>query len=309
MSEFYKKKNLTLLSLLTIIMSACGSATQNQANISTAVAQTVVAQSSLTEIASRPTLTPVPSTEATVLPDVMGTNTPAPVLGAPGCTVSARLAGETPPDGALLKPGEYFWKTWSIENTGTCTWDSTYKLIYKSGDLLEGLTSYPLTGTIAPGETRDITIYLKTPDTEGTFTGYWAFQTPWNATFGVGPSSNPFYVEVVVTDARRPRYGITSVAYEIVRSPEEGCPTNVLYTVYATITTNGPFEFEYFWEQSDGNESGLKPMVFTEAGSQTISRRWMVGKGDSPNPRWMQIIVTLPSRHEYAKAVWPNNCP
>jgi hypothetical protein len=304
-----KKKHLLILSLLTILMSACGSSSQNQADISTAVAQTVAAQNSLTEVASLPTSTPLPSSETTVLPDVVGTSTTAPAVGAPGCTVSARLAGETPPDQTLLKPGEYFWKTWMLENTGTCTWDSTYQLIYESGDLMDGLTSYPLVETVAPGETKDITIYLKAPETEGTFTGYWQIQTPWNAMFGVGPTSDPFYVKVVVTDARRPKYEITSVTYEIVRKPQTGCPVNVLYTVYATITTNGPYEFTYRWNQKDGNESAVKSMVFTEAGSRTISRSWMVGRGDSPNPRWMEIVVLEPVMRYFGKAVWPNNCP
>lgn len=309
MSAIHKKKSLLLLSLFTLLMSACGSATRNQANITTAVAQTVVAQNSLTEIASRPSPTPVPSTQETVLPDVLGTSTPAPIVGAPGCTVSARLAGETPPDGALLKPDEYFWKTWSIENTGTCTWDSTYKLVYQSGDLLDGLISYPLTGLTAPGAIMETSIYLKSPPTTGTFTGYWAIQTPWNATFGVGPGSDPFYVQIAVSDEQRPAYGVTSVTYEIVRSPETGCPVNVLYTVHATITTNGPYVLEYYWEQSDGNESSRKPLKFTEAGSLTVSREWMVGRGDSPNPRWMQIVITDPVLYYYDKAIWPNNCP
>ena len=305
----HKKKHLLLLSLLAIVMSACGSAAQSQADISTAVAQTVVAQNSLTEIASRPTLTPAPSQQATVVPDVSGTNTTAPVAGAPGCTVTARLASETPPDGTLLKPGEYFWKTWTFENTGTCTWDSTYKLIYKSGDLLDGLTSYPLVEAVAPGESRSISIYLKAPATVGTYTGYWQLQTPWNATFGVGPSSQPFYVKVVVSDDKRPKYEITSITYEIVRTPPTGCPVNVLYTVYATITTNGPYEFEYRWDQKDGNESGAKEMAFTEAGSQTISREWMVGRGDSPNPRWMEVVILKPVLRSFGRAVWPNDCP
>ena len=309
MFAFQKKKHLLILSLCTVIVSACGSSTQNQANISTAVAQTVAAQDSLTKVASLPTPTTAPSIKSTVLPDVLGTKTPVHVVGAPNCTVSARLAGETPPDQALLKPDEYFWKTWTLENTGTCTWDTTYKLIYKSGDLLDGLVSYPLVETVAPGEAKAISIYLKAPGTEGIYTGYWQIQTPWNDVFGVGPYSEPFYVKVEVSNARRPQYGITSVTYNIVRTPETGCPVNVVYTVYATITTNGPYVMEYYWEQKDGNESAKKSLFFTEAGSQTISREWMVGRGDSPNDRWMQIVVTDPILHYYDKATWPNDCP
>jgi hypothetical protein len=271
----------------------------------------VQAQNSLTKVASVPTKVPAtePVIEISPTPAGVITNTTTPLPGPPGCTVSAQLASENPPDGTLLKPGEYFWKTWSLENTGTCRWDSTYKLVYWSGDLMGGLTSYPLPEEVAPGETKDISIYLKTPDTEGTFTGYWTIKTPWNTYFGTGLSGDPFYVEIKVTNAKKPAYGILSVTYKVTRDPESGCPRNVWYTVHATITTNGPYEFEYYWDQSDGNESGIQPLELTKAGSITITREWKVGRGDSPNPRWMQIIVTAPTSQEFDKAVFLNNCP
>jgi hypothetical protein len=308
---FYLQKNKIYftLSILVLSVSACGTPSQSQENISTAVAQTVQAQNALTKIANAPTLTPAPPVGITVTADLTATNTPAPVVGAPGCTVSAKLAGENPPDGTLLKPGENFWKTWSLENTGTCTWDSTYKLVYQSGDLMGGLTSYPLPELVAPGEIKDISIYLRAPDAEGVVAGYWSIQTPWNAYFGVGPASAPFYVQVNVSNAKKLNYEITSVTYRLTRDPESGCPTNVRYTVYATITTNGPYVFDYYWDQKDGNESGIMNMKFDKAGSQTISREWMVGKGDSPNPRWMQIIVVSPVQQEYDQFVFENNCP
>jgi len=305
-----KYKLFNALICIAWLAAACGSPSQDQSALSTAVAQTVQARDSLTEVVSISTTTPEISIDTTVTPAI--TPTSAPTLASapsdPNC-IGATLVGETPPDGVIMKPGEYFWKTWTFLNSGTCAWDSSYKLVYRSGDLLGGLVSYPLSEEILPGEQKDISIYLKAPDTEGTFTGYWQFQTPWNANFGAGPYSEPFYVEVMVSSKEKPKYGITSITYEVVRDPAIGCPTNVLYTVYATITANGPHKIEYFWNQSDENESGIKYMDFTEAGSQTISREWMVGKGDSPNPRWMMIVVTAPQRQEYGYAYILNNCP
>ena len=310
MSDFTKYRALAVLIGFVLIASACGSPSQNESSISTAVAQTVQAGESLTEVAIQPTVTPPAAIEATLV--AATTPTSAPTLASapsdPNC-VSANLVGENPPDGAILKPGEYFWKTWTLLNTGTCAWDSSYKLIYWSGDLMGGLIAYPLPVEVLPNEQEDISIYLKAPETEGTFTGYWQLQTPWNANFGVGISKEPFYVQVVVSSERRPDFGITSVTYDIVREPPTGCPTNVLYVVHATITTNGPVEFSYYWDQSDGNESAEKNMIFTEAGSRTISREWMVGKGDSPNTRWMRIIVTGSHAQEYEKASFENTCP
>ena len=304
-----KNKIIVALGIFAFLMNACGTTSQTQENITTAVAQTVAAQNSLTRIANAPTLTPAPNMEisATVNPAI--TNTVAPVVGAPSCTVSARLVSENPPDQTLLKPGETFLKTWSLENTGTCTWNSSYKLVFMSGELMGGLLSYPLPEPIAPGETKDISIYLKTPTADGPVTGYWSIQSPWNTDFGAGPTSDPFFVKVVVSSDQKPKYGITSLTYNLIRDPDKGCPANVRYNVYATITTNGPYIFDYYWDQKDGNFSKHKTMKFTEAGSQTISRTWVVGRGDSPNPRWMQIIVVAPVYQEYEKFVWPNNCP
>jgi hypothetical protein len=291
------------------LAAACGASSQDQSAISTAVAQTVQARDSLTEVVSIPTSTPGINTESTATPAVLPTSAPtlASAPSDPNC-IGATLVAETPPDGVILKPGEYFWKTWTFMNSGTCAWDPSYELVYRSGDLMGGLVSYPLPEDVLPGEQKDISIYLKAPDTEGTFTGYWQFQAPWDATFGAGPYSEPFYVEVVVSNKEKPKFGITSITYEVVRDPAIGCPTNVLYTVYATITANGPYDFEYFWNQSDENESGVKYMEFTEAGSQTISREWMVGKGDSPNLRWMRIVVMTPQRQGYGYAYIMNNC-
>jgi hypothetical protein len=311
MSEFRKFRVLAILVSVVLFASACGPSAPQDSVISTAVAETVQAGKSLTEIANRPTLTP-PATLSANTPATAVTSIAAPTLIAapadPDC-VRASLVAENPPDGVLLTPGQNYWKTWTIQNTGTCTWNRAYSLIFSSGDLMGGLTSYPLDDDVAPNEQKEISIYLKAPDTEGTFTGYWRIQTPWNSSFGVGPSDEPFYVQVVVSNATKLEYGIANVEYKLVREPETGCPTNVRYTVYATISTNGPFEFEYFWNQSDGNESGRKPLEFTEASSLTLSREWMVGKGDSPNPRWIEFVVTDPFYKEYGKTTFLNNCP
>lgn len=311
MFEFGKYRVLAGVLSFMLFVSACGSPAGQDSAISTSVAQTVQAGESLTSVANLST----PTQRVTLpseTPITVDTPTSAPTLASapsdPDCA-KAVLVSENPPDQVILQPGQYYWKTWTLMNTGTCTWNPSYSLIFWSGDLMDGLVSYPLDDEVLPNEQKDISIYLKAPDTEGTFTGYWRLQTPWNSNFGVGPGDIPFYVQVVVSSNNKPRYGITSVVNDLVRDPPTGCPTNVRYTVHATITTNGPFEFEYFWNQSDGNESGVREMEFTEAGSKTISREWMIGKGDSPNPRWIEFVVVGPSYQEYGKTTILNNCP
>jgi hypothetical protein len=311
MFEFHKYRVLAVGISLVLLVSACGPSAQSDSAISTAVAQTVQAGQSLTKIAA-PTNTPEPTPIIDGTPASVITPTSAPTLVSapadPNCA-RAELVGEDPPDGKIFRPGEYFWKTWTLKNTGTCTWNRSYSLIFWSGDLLGGLTSYPLDDEVSPNETKSISIYLKTPDNVGSFTGYWRLQSPWNANFGVGPYDEPFYVNVVTSTDRRPDYGVTDISFQVVRDPVEGCPRNVRYNVYATITVSGPYEFSYQWLQSDDNPSGIKPVVMEEAGTMTVTREWMVGRGDSPKPKWMTIVVTEPEYQEFEKVEIPDNCP
>src|SRR5512133_1372036 len=213
MSELGKYRVLALMAVFVLLVSACGTSAGQEASISTAVAQTVQAGQSLTAIANMPT-----PTSAVPLPAVTSISDASPTSAAtlvsapadPNCA-KASLVGENPPDGAIVKPGESFWKTWTLKNTGTCTWTAAYSLVFLKGDLMGGLTSYPLNDDVAPGEQKDISIYLKAPDTEGATTGYWKLQSPWNASFGVGPSDEPFYVQVNVSGAAEPTYGISKV--------------------------------------------------------------------------------------------------
>ena len=303
----FRKSNLfPLLISIAILTVSCGSPAQTESDIATAVAKTVQAQDSLTKVSALPTLTPVPPLPASATPETIPTNTSASVSSNPGCVASASLVGESPPDDTLFLPGEYFWKTWTFQNTGTCIWDGSYKLIFKEGDLMGGLISYPFTEIVQPEGTFSISIYLQAPTTEGTSKGYWRFETPWGADFGVGPQNISFYVQIGVSAA--PKYGITSVTYELVRDPAEGCPTNVRYTVVATVTSNGPLDFAYYWDQKDGNESGIKYFSFKEAGSAIFKRDWLISLNDSPNPRWIKFIVTKPVYHDYGEAVIDHDC-
>jgi len=310
MFDKHKYKITTLLGILILITSSCaGTNSQSQDQISTAVAQTVQAQESLTKVANItiPTLLPTQASAVTSNPDI--TNTPAPVSGNPGCTVSASLINEIPPDGAILKPGEAFWKTWTIKNTGTCTWDSTYKLIYWSGDLLDGLTAYPLPEVFTPEAQKDIAIYLRAPANEGSFAGYWKIQTPWGESFGVGQYSEPIYVEVAVSNEKRPAYQITSVEFSLVRDPESGCPTNVYYTLNAAISTNGPLDVKYNFTASGSLFTSPAVITFDSAQTKTVSYTFSINKqSNKPTDYWFQFFISDPKGWDFKKIYVNYNC-
>lgn len=305
-----KKSVLSILLLLTLLVTACGPS-ETDPSIATAVAMTVAAQNTQQ---ARPTNTPVPTEAApTSTPEATPTQaappTAPPASGSNGdpCLL-ANLVSETIPDGTIMQPGETYLKTWRLKNGGTCTWDASYKIVYWSGDLMGGLYEYPFPEVVGPGQEANVSIYLKAPENNGNYTGFWKIQSPWGGAFGVGQYDTPFYVQVNVNDAKNPSYGVTNVTYQIDRKPAVGCATNIFWTVNATITTNGPADVKYRWLQSDGNDSGIRELEFEEASSRTISREWSMHLGVTTGTKWMQIVIIEPNPQEFSKATFTYDC-
>ena len=68
-------------------------------------------------------------------------------------------------------PGATFTKTWRLRNSGTCTWDSSYRLVYDSGYSMSGPASVALPGTVVPGQVVDVSVTLQAPYNAGTYRG------------------------------------------------------------------------------------------------------------------------------------------
>jgi len=153
--------------------------------ISTQAAQTVIAN--LTQTA--PTATPVTPT-ATLQP----TFTPAPT-GTPAPTATAtrvfipwtKTPTETPPEYSCLilsvspkssdtlKVDTAFDGSWSLKNNGTKAWTAdSADFKYISGEKIQTKGDlYDLKSDVAPNGTYTVTIDMKTPTGDGTFTTTW----------------------------------------------------------------------------------------------------------------------------------------
>lgn len=105
----------------------------------------------------------------------------------PACIDRAAFVSDlTVQDGTIFSPASAFTKKWRIKNTGTCTWDSTYDLVFVSGTAMGSPTAVSFNGSVKPGETVDFAVALKAPSQEGTYTGYWKLRNGDNAVFGFG---------------------------------------------------------------------------------------------------------------------------
>lgn len=295
----------------SLLLSACGADNTQESTIQTAVAQTVAAQSAQ-QAANTETPSPLPTALpllSTVTPFATVPSPTAPVVTSKSECAKASLESENLPDGTIFAPGELFTKTWQITNTSTCVWDTNYKIVFWSGDILGGAYVYNIPQVTGPGATLPVSLVLTAPAADGTYKSEWALQTPDKINFGVGMYSEPFYTTIVVSSSDKPAYDVTSVEYSVVRNPATGCPLNTRYNVSATITTNGPLEFTYQWNQSDGNSQGGKGTIkMTEAGSKTVSREWMVQIGNSTNDRWMSITILSPVYKEYPPVSFSYDC-
>ena len=305
-------KILTLLTTILLLASACGAPQLDESAMSTAVAQTVEAQmfpeGELASPSPAPTNSPVPLAS---LPPATATGTSAPQVAAGNCTASASLVGETYPDGTIVQPGTTFTKVWHIQNSGTCTWDASWQLIFYSGDLMDGLTVYNFPQPAQPGDTVEVPVILRAPAENGTYTGEWMLKSPWGQSFGVGQYSVPISVSIVVANSTPENrktetvYGVTAVTYEVER---ECAPANTFYTITAYITSNGPVDVSFTWIQSDGNNQRNNRLNFTEATTKSAQREWSQHKDSSTNPRWVQVIVNAPTYQEFDKVVLPKLC-
>jgi hypothetical protein len=137
-----------------------------------------------------PTFTFTPTLTPSETPTV--TNTPIP------CNWAKYITDVTIPDGTEINTNNLFDKIWRIQNIGSCTWTSGYKIIFDHGDQMNApLEAQLTTGTIAPGSTIDIKLTLRAPNSEGVYQGFFRLKSSDNQIFGIGNTADkPFWVKI-----------------------------------------------------------------------------------------------------------------
>jgi uncharacterized repeat protein (TIGR01451 family) len=129
-------------------------------------------------------------------------STPPPSTPPPsGCTDKASfIADITVPDYTVFAPNTAFTKTWRLKNTGTCTWTTSYKLTWVSGNAMSAVYPVAFTTTVSPGATVDLSANMVSPAANGTYQGNWMLQNASGTTFGIGSSgTSQFWVLIRVS--------------------------------------------------------------------------------------------------------------
>jgi hypothetical protein len=204
-------KLITVLFACALLISACGTdEVAATAPVDEAIsieqsytAAAITLNSQFTQ-AAQATSTPLPVSAPTLFPTVtLISSLPTATLfqtilntsssAATGCDNSVYLSDVTIPDGTTLTPSESFTKTWSLQNTGSCAWTTSYSIIYYSGNSMSG-SATALTDAVSSGGSIDVSVDLVAPSSAGTYTGYWRLQNASSVSFG-----EAVYVQIVVS--------------------------------------------------------------------------------------------------------------
>jgi hypothetical protein len=202
-----KLKHFALPLLLALLIAACAPAptaapTPDISAISTAAAETVVANITGTAMAEPPTSLPtateaLPTDTPTLTPTVSISITFGPGTTGPLCEVFKFVADINYPDDTGVAVGSDFIKTWKIRNVGTCAWGAGYKLAYAGyTDKMNGVPQ-PISTVVQPGQEIEISVQFKAPTKPGVYVSAWTMANPQSINF-FDDRGKPFYVRVVV---------------------------------------------------------------------------------------------------------------
>ena len=317
----------------SLLVAACSSAagdaspTPQPESVLTAAAQT--AQAQLTELAKpKPTSTssplpaetipPLPTDSAALAtdlaaspdPDTIGVITPTPATG--GVDQGEFWADLTIPDGTDLEPGETFTKVWQLRNSGTNTWTKDYGLAFCGGEQMSAPAVVPLTGNVSPGATVDVSVDMTSPQSGGTYTGFWKMQNAAGEFFDyqvfvqidvVGGQASGTALPQPSGDGR-----VTAASIKVDDSSPSDCPHTFIFTASFTLSeaavvtykmeagsdTPG-FTFNLPGEQTGSFDAGSHSVIYT------------LDIQDSVNG-WAQFRITAPNNEVSNQANFSLSC-
>jgi uncharacterized protein (TIGR03437 family) len=100
---------------------------------------------------------------------------------------------ETIPHGTQMTPGQSFTKSWTLHNSGTSSWNSSYSLQYVSGNAGCSHSALAVSETVAPSSTYTFSISCPAPTTAGTYREDWRLVGP-AGTIPVGASPTVYLI-------------------------------------------------------------------------------------------------------------------
>lgn len=302
----HKKRVYSIVIMLALALSACNfpllkgnieeaAVVDEAALMSTAVAGTVAAMSVPAEPAAEITLEPDTAVAEPTIPVIQPTNTVGQLpTSQTGACNQAYYLTETIPDDTQFHMGDSFTKTWTLRNTGTCTWNTDYKLVFDSGDSMSGPEYVYFPYSVEPEQDITISVDLTVPSSAGTYTGYWALEGDDGNVFFTG-----IYVQIEATSAA---FQVTSVTTDLI-DREPSCPYDYYYNVSITSTSSGTVK--YYIEDSEGGKSSTQTLTFDEAGTIEEDHYWQISSTDA---YWVKVFIESPNNQWFGPFKFDITC-
>jgi hypothetical protein len=103
---------------------------------------------------------------------------PTPLV-AQDCTDEAELVEQTlDPAGEAIALDTTFTVSWTLRNSGDCTWDRTYRLVFVSGERMDSPRTSRLRQQVEPGDTLTLSLDLTAPSAAGEYAAIWHLRAP-----------------------------------------------------------------------------------------------------------------------------------
>lgn len=326
MKKRMKQTILASISLIILLSTACQPVQQKPDDAlvasSTAVMRTVEALNTQLARMSTPTKTStavvsIPLTAGTEIPtpeDLLTliatpTQIPTPALPLNTCD-AAEYISETIVDKAQLVPGTSFVKTWTLRNSGTCTWTKDYRLVFESGEAMTKLVSIPFTTKeIKPGGTVTLSVNMVAPDTDGEHVGFWRLSNAAGLRFGLGGEGKAFYIQIIVGPEVKDVLKVTSANVSVVPTYFKGFCGKNGYTVYfiGKIKANKAGMVTYHWEDNAGRvDTTIHQIIFYGADEAIVNSATVYKKGYHED--WVRIYIDSPNKQAFDKVEYNIVC-
>jgi hypothetical protein len=201
--------------------------------------------------------------------------TPVPPIPPAGvCDRGSFVADVTIPDGTVVAPGAAFTKTWRIRNVGSCTWTTSYALVFVFGNQLGASPVINLPAAVAPGATADFSVNMVAPTTPGHYRSYWRFRNASGNQFGVGSGMITFFADINVAFS-----GLSSSTTTITSDTPDPSTTGQSVAVGVTVSGAGVIPSgTVAITGADSNctitlsgGSGSCNVIFNSAGAKTLT--------------------------------------
>ncbi len=132
--------------------------------------------------------TPIAPNQSTATPSSpVPTATPAACVNGMKFIADVTLDDDNMKNPPFIKPGNGFAKVWRVQNTGTCTWTPSYRLVYAYGNVdAAHMNGQPvnISGNVTSGQIVDLTVNLIAPKEPLTYQGFWQMENANGGRFG-----------------------------------------------------------------------------------------------------------------------------